>query len=215
MEALPKPYYQDAQSTIYHGDCREILPLLPKVDLVLTDPPYGMEYLSGLRKKPHSQIAGDDALPVEIINICIEKAEYASYFFCRWDNLVEVKKPDSFLVWEKNNWTAGDLEHTHGRMWEGILFYAGQKHAFKKRIPDIIKSKKTLNNLHPTQKPVTLFRQILEANQGDLILDPFMGSGTTLIAAKNLGRKAIGIELEEKYCKIAVERLRQEVLPLC
>ena len=71
-----------------------------------------------------------------------------------------------------------------------------------------------LSRIHPTEKPVDLLKKIISAVPGDRVLDPFMGSGTTLVAAKSLGRKAIGIEIEEKYCEIAVRRLAQEVLPL-
>lgn len=110
----------------------------------------------------------------------------------------------------------GDLEHEYGRQWEAIAFYPGPDHAFVKRPVDVIRvpcvppSELT----HPNEKPVRLLTGLASSHYGDTILDPFMGSGTTLVAAKNLGRKAIGIEIELKYVKIAIERLEQEVLPL-
>jgi site-specific DNA-methyltransferase (adenine-specific) len=126
--------------------------------------------------------------------------------------LAQMPAPRSVLAWVKNNWSRGDLEHEHGRQWEAICFYPQAGHEFIKRIPDVLRADRTGNELHPTQKPVPLVKKLIEANVGDLILDPFMGSGTTLRAAKDLGRRAIGIEIEEKYCEIAVKRLAQEVL---
>lgn len=208
-----KPYYEEPGITIYHGDCRDILPSLPKVDLVLTDPPYGMNFQSNYRAIKHLKIVGDDQLDTALISLIINHAERASYVFCRWDNLKDMPPPKSVMAWIKNNWSMGDLIHEHGRQWEAICFYPGLTHEFIKRIPDVINADRTGNFDHPTEKPSGLLRVILEANVGDIVLDPFMGSGTTLRAAKDLGRKAIGIEIEEKYCEIAVRRLRQEVLP--
>lgn len=209
-----QPYYDHAGITIYHGDCREILPQLPKVDLVLTDPPYGMSFVSNYRIVKHEAIHGDSALPIDLIWLAIYKATAAAYVFCRWDNLPQMPPPKSVLTWIKNNWSMGDLEHEHGRQWEACCFYPREEHVFIKRIPDVIFANRTGNSLHPTEKPTQLMKIILEANRGNYILDPFMGSGTTLVAAKQLGRKAIGIEIEEKYCEIAAKRLSQEVLPL-
>lgn len=209
-----QPYYQDEHSTIFLGDCREILPQIDRVDLVLTDPPYGMNFQSNHRAVKHLKIQGDKELPVELIELAIAKASAAAYVFCRWDNLSDMPKPKSVLAWVKNNWSMGDLEHEHGRQWEACCFYPKENHKFIKRIPDVINAERTGNDFHPTEKPLKLMRIILESNIGETILDPFMGSGTTLLAAKNLGRQAIGIELEEKYCEIAVKRLRQQVLPL-
>lgn len=208
------PYYQDDACTIYHGDCRDILHGLEPVDLVLTDPPYGMNFRSNHRQVKHDYIEGDGRLPTFRIINSIEAAQCAAYVFCRWDNLKDMPPPKSVLVWVKNNWSMGDLKHEHGRQWEAICFYPGPNHCFKKRIPDVIQRQRTGNNLHPTEKPLYLMTHLIEANTGETILDPFMGSGTTLRAAKDLGRKAIGIEIEEKYCEIAAKRLAQEVLPL-
>lgn len=208
------PYYQDDHCTIYNTDCRNILPELPKVDLVISDPPYGMDFQSNYRIIKHSKIVNDLYLPVDLIKMAMDKAINGAYFFCRWDNLKEMPKPKSVLAWVKNNWSMGDLKHEHGRMWEACCFYAFDGHEFIKRIPDVIKEGRTGNELHPTEKPLGLIKQIIDCNVGQTILDPFMGSGTTLRAAKDLNRKAIGIELEEKYCEIAAKRLQQEVLAL-
>ena len=207
-----KPYYQDEAVTIYHGDCLEIMPQLEPVDLVLTDPPYGMRYQSNYRKVKHAKIEGDWGFPVDMMPAMQEIAKRALYVCCRWDNLIQLPNPKSVLAWVKNNWSMGDLKHEHGRQWEAICFYPQQDHEFIARIPDVIHADRTGNDEHPTQKPTALFSTLITANVGDTILDPFMGSGTTLRAAKDLGRKAIGIEIEEKYCEIAADRCRQSVM---
>lgn len=186
--------------------------MLPKIDLVLTDPPYGMSFVSNRRTIKHLAIANDDALPVDLIELAISTAARAAYVFCRWDNLAQMPKPKSVLAWVKNNWSMGDLKHEHGRQWEACCFYAKEGHEFIRRIPDVIMADKTGNDLHPTEKPLSLMGRLIACNVGEIILDPFMGSGTTLRATKDLGRKAIGIELEEKYCEIAAKRMAQEVL---
>lgn len=210
--SLPTPFYEKDGITIYNADCRDILPYLPLVDLVVMDPPYGMEFQSNYRSIKHAPIVGDDVLPVDTIRDYVGKARRASYVFCRWDNLGQLPKPKSVLAWVKNNWSMGDLLHEHGRQWEACCFYPGPSHESIKRIPDVIHESRTGNGLHPTEKPVFLMNAIIGANVGETILDPFMGSGTTLVAAKQLGRRAIGIEIEEKYCEIAVKRLAQGVM---
>jgi site-specific DNA-methyltransferase (adenine-specific) len=209
-----KPYYSDEAVTIYHGDCREILPTISGADLVITDPPYGMNFRSNYRLIRHDKIANDDKLPLDLIELAINKARRAAYIFCRWDNLREMPHPTSVIAWVKNNWSMGDLKHEHGRQWEACCFYPKNDHEFITRIPDVIYAEKTGNELHPTQKPEALINRIIGANVGDLILDPFMGSGTTLRSAKDMGRRAIGIELDERYCEVAAKRMAQEVLPL-
>lgn len=208
----PPPYYDDGKITIYHGDSSVILPQLEAVDLVITDPPYGMNFRSNHRAVRYDKIAGDDALPVELIEAAIAKARRAAYVFCRWDNLAQMPKPKSVIAWVKNNWSMGDLSHEHGRQWEACAFYPGPEHQFVRRIPDVITCDRTGNPLHPTEKPVDLLARLIDCNVGDVILDPFMGSGPTLRAAKDLGRKAIGVEVCEAYCEIAAWRLSQEVL---
>jgi len=208
------PYYDRDGITIYHGDCREVLPTLERVDITLTDPPYGMNFRSNYRLDRYERIRGDGCFDVATITEAIQKATKAAYVFCRWDNLRDMPPPRSVIAWVKNNWSMGDLEHEHGRQWEAICFYPAIEHRFVTRIPDVIRADRTGNELHPTQKPIDLIRKLIAANEGDLILDPFMGSGTTLRAAKDLGRRAIGIELSERWCEVAARRLDQTVLPL-
>lgn len=213
---LPKPYYHDERSgiTIYHGDCREILPHLPKVDLVLTDPPYGINYQSAWRIdwQRKEKIQGDNKFPMWIFDEL--KPSVALMVWCRWDQMRDFPKPKSFIAWDKGNHSMGDLKHEFGRRWEAVAFYPGPSHEFTKRPADlIIANRVNPSDLeHPNEKPVEALTPLIQCHVGETILDPFMGSGTTLRAAKDLGRKAIGIEIEEKYCEIAVKRLSQEVL---
>ncbi len=195
-------------------DAMELLKQIPDngVDLTICDPPYGMNFVSNYRKEKHKEIIGDNRFPVEIIDDLIRVSKKAVYIFCRWDNLKDLPKPKSVLAWVKNNWSMGDLKHEHGRQWEAICFYPQEEHEFIKRIPDVIKNKRTGNNLHPTEKPVDLIETLILSNKGDLILDPFMGSWTTAVACQNLKRNFIGCEKDEQYCSVGRDRLRQKTL---
>ncbi|WP_416877948.1 DNA methyltransferase [Litorimonas sp.] len=102
----------------------------------------------------------------------------------------------------------GDLEHEHGRKTEVAAFYAGEAHYFSKRPNDVVFANRTGNDLHPTQKPVSLMEQNVRWTSGH-VFDPFMGSGTTGVACAKLGRKFTGIELDPDYFDIAVERIRK------
>ena len=209
-----KPYYEEPGITIYHGDCRDILPYLPKVDLVLTDPPYGIDYQSARRTEwqRKDKIHGDNEFPLWIFAEL--SPSVAMFVWCRWDTLPILPRPKSFIVWDKVVHSMGDLRHEYGRQWEAVAFYPGPNHSFLYRPTDVIRIRKVMPSQlkHPNEKPVDVIMQLLRPHPGDIILDPFMGSGTTLVAAKQLGRQAIGIEIEKKYCDIAIDRLRQDVL---
>lgn len=131
----------------------------------------------------------------------------------RWNNLSQVPTPKSFIAWIKNNWTAGDLEHEYGRQWEGCAFWPQEEHRFITRPADVIDARRIPPGdiVHPTEKPIAVIYQIIAANAGAIILDPFCGSGTTLVAAERLGRKWIGIELDQKYVAIAQSRIDAEL----
>jgi site-specific DNA-methyltransferase (adenine-specific) len=220
-----KPYYEEAGITIYHGDCREILPALPKVDLVLTDPPYGIGFSGKKTKHTDGESGGylgiDDtpeyvsSVVVPVIQTCLSMS----------DRLIVT--PGSRNCWKyPEPVSMGVLFYPSGAglgRWgfvcsQPILYYgkcpylaAGMGHR-----PD---SLSTTGNCgvseHPCEKPLGTMKWLLAKGSfksDDLILDPFMGSGTTLVAAKDTGRRAIGIEIEERYCEIAVNRLRQGVL---
>lgn len=211
-----KPYYEQDGITIYHGDCRDILPQLEPVDLVLTDPPYGIDYQSAWRtewqRKP--KIVGDMEFPLWIFDAVTP--DIAMMVWCRWDILPILPKPKSFIVWDKGVHSMGDLEHEFGRQWEAVAFYPGANHRFTRRPIDIIRAMRVSPErlLHPNEKPISAIVPLITCHAATTILDPFMGSGTTLVAAQQLHRKAIGIEIEEKYCQIACKRLAQGVLPI-
>ena len=194
--------------TLYNADCREVLPSLPNVEVVITDPPYGMNYQSNHRMKQYDYILNDcDGAALQLA--CGLDAEHSKYIFCRWDNLRDIRPPKSLITWVKNNWSMGDLEHEHARQTEVICFFPGPNHFFPKGRPqDVIRAPRTDNENHPTEKPVGLMSAVCEWTSGT-ILDPFMGSGTTGVAAVKLGRKFIGIEIEPRYFEIAVRRISE------
>lgn len=194
--------------TLYLGDYLEVLPTLGKVDAVVTDPPYGMAFQSNHRAEKHMKIANDGSVSL-LQWVCRLEAKHSKYVFCRWDNLIDVAQPKSLITWVKNNWSMGDLEHEHARQTEVALYYPGPEHFFPKGRPqDVIRSPRTGNDHHPTEKPVQLMRSFVGWTSG-CVVDPFMGSGTTGVACAKMGRKFIGVELEEKYFDIACERIRK------
>ncbi len=179
-----------------------------KIVSIVTDPPYGMNFQSNHRKVKHKQIANDETEDALQWAISLN-AEHSKYIFCRWDNLVNVTKPNSFITWVKNNWSMGDLEHEHARQTETILFYSGVNHKWPaKRPTDVIEAARTNNALHPTQKPVDLIKEIIDWTEG-IVLDLFGGSGTTLIAAHQTGRTAYLMELDPHYCDVICKRFQQ------
>ncbi len=191
-------------ATLYLGDCLDILPTLDKVDCLVTDPPYGMSFQSNHRIQKHIEITGDGSLDC-LEYACSIPVEHSKYVFSRWD--IIPNNPKSCITWVKNNWSMGDLEHEHARQTEVLLFWPGEYHAFPdKRPQDVIFSQRTKNEDHPTQKPIYLMEQIIKWTYG-IVVDPFMGSGTTGVACMNLKRKFIGIEIEPKYFEIAFERI--------
>lgn len=200
--SLPAPYYDKDGITIYHGDCRSILPHLPKVDLVLTDPPYGLDRTDPVRQ-PRGTMLWDSAPPDkdvfdQILAISRDQIIWGGNYF-------PLPARKGFFIWDKEqpeNFSLAMCEMA----WSSIDQPAKLFHYSVRRYT---------NRQHPTEKPEALMRWCMKfAPDAQTILDPFMGSGTTLRAAKDIGRKCIGIEIEEKYCRIAVERLRQGVLAL-
>lgn len=190
------------------GDAREIVPLLPPLQTVVSDPPFGMAFRSNHRQERHAEIANDkdDAL---LRWCCGLQASHAKYIFCRWDNLASLPKPRSLVTWVKNNWSMGDLEHEHARQTEVVTFYPGPLHYFPNGRPqDVIRAPRSGNENHPTEKPVQLMQAIVAWTAG-VVLDPFAGSGSTLVACARSARSAIGIEINEDYFEIACRRVEE------
>ena len=223
-----KPYYQDKWVTIYHGDCREILPTLDvKVDLVLTDPPYGINWHGDSRKrasrlggKVYKPIYGDNEPfdPFHLLGVGKYQILWGAnnYAHCLPDNygwIVWDKRPDG----TRNTQSDAELAWTnflksvrmYRQLWNGCM-REGEECPFTAMNQMI-----GIGLLVPAQKPIALMRWCIKlCPKADTIIDPYMGSGTTLRAAKDLNRKSIGIEIEEKYCEIAAKRCSQEVMEL-
>ena len=224
-----RPFYEQDGITIFNGDCRDILPTLAResVDLVLTDPPYGVNLDTsrrtsiapavtphgGYRRPSHwERIAGDrtpfDPLPWLTFPRTILWG--ANHYADR------LPPSPSWIVWDKREGTTSDTGADCEMAWTSL---GGPARLYRQLWRGMIQrgEENGTARLHPTQKPVALMSWCIDRarlTHGALILDPYSGSGTTLIAAYRLGHRAIGIEVSEAYCEIAANRLRQQVLPL-
>jgi len=200
---MTQPYYQDDAVTIYNADCRDVLPTLDKVDLLLTDPPYGKRLNYGEKTDDSTDWFKENTR-------WLVSLEVPLIFTCPSSKIYDIPKPDWIAVWHKplsfGFWSTPMLPH-----WEAICIY---NQPLKITRSDVFVSNPEKPNGHPAPKPLSLLREILSVFPAEIVVDPFMGSGTTLRAAKDLGRKAIGIEIEERYCEIAADRMSQTVMPL-
>jgi DNA modification methylase len=204
-----KPYYEHAGITIYHGDCRGVMPKVV-ADVAVTDPPYGhgglpprggsaagtLDYDSGSVDLPWDE-ADDSWMDLWMHPAAVFTS--AARCFVTASALCA----DGLLLYVKTN------PHPCGSSFEPCVtrgFGVGARHVSAYNAEN--------GQQHPTQKPLDVMLFVVRRAPVGVILDPFMGSGTTLVAAKNLGRNAIGIEIEERYCEIAAKRLAQEVMDL-
>ena len=208
---------------LYHGDCLTVMDSLDKasIDCLITDPPYGMSYKSPTES--HRPIINDNHLnwlaPFAIKAYDLLKENAHGYVFCSHHHVDVFKKVLSsvfdyknILIWEKNTVGLNDFITNYGPKYEMIIYLnKGKRTLNGGRDPNLFKFIKPKNELHPTQKPVDLMEFLIfkSTHEGDVILDPFMGSGTTGIAAKRLKRRFIGIELDEAYFEIASKRILQ------
>ena len=224
-----KPYYEEAGITIYHGDCRKILPL-GTVDCVITDPPYSDVTHAGARTKPIRN-KGEAGVLLDFPPIGVAQLRHVlacdvrrwTVAFMDWRHISEFEHcPPAqtrfvrFGIWVKPNGAPQFTGDRPATGWEGIAIMHREDAAMRWNgggTRAVWTHPHPGGDLHPTQKPEELLRSLVRlfSDAGEIVLDPFMGSGTTLLAAKELGRKAIGIELEERYCEIAANRLRQSV----
>jgi tRNA G10 N-methylase Trm11 len=211
-----KPYYEEAGITIYHGDCRDVLPHLPNVDLVLTDPPYNV-------KKDYGQ--HDDGMPEveyevfmrEVAALCLNAADNQAWIAPRYKaRLFTDIFPNAHMIvilrgasgpfrqgWSDQFETAllvGKPLRCMPDVWSDIRL-KGEGYFFREE---------TFG--HPGYTPYPIMARCASLLSTNSLIDPFCGTGTALRAAKDQGKRAIGIELNEAYCEIAANRLRQEVL---
>lgn len=230
--SLPTPFWRsdDGRHTVYCGDCRQVLPVLPKCELVIADPPYEIRTGGGgmhSRREGLKNIASmgiDTFTPSEFMPDIWSVCQHG-YFWtsknclrdftawiecadCNWDLLTMAKRNP---IPAKNNKYLPDTEL--------ILFLRGDDCFWNNKAPYDYYRKVKWTEVHPpefghpTEKPVDICQELIEisSRQDETILDPFMGSGTTGVACIRTGRKFIGIELEPKYCSIAVERMEREL----
>lgn len=240
VSSTPPPYYQDEHITLYHGDSREILPALAgqSVDCVITDPPYSDRTHNMTRSNSHgAKRHGNRVLSGNFGFGSISEADLRSVLTeCgrvtrRWvvasldyrHSFALDAEPPSGLrllrigVWLKTNPNPQISGDRPAQGWESIAYlhradlapkWNGGGRAANYHLPSAQRAD------HPTAKPLTMVADWVRlfTNPGETILDPFAGSGTTLRAAKDEGRRAIGVELDERYCEIAAKRLTQDVL---
>jgi DNA modification methylase len=222
---LPRPYFENDGVTLYCGDCREILPDLQSesFDMVLTDPPYLVSY-SGRWGSDWGVIEGDAeqswVLPVyrelwralRPDSLCVSFYGWpsADVFFRAWAS--SGFRPVSVLVLIKERWGLGYF--TRAQHEQAYLLAKGRPRKPEAAISDVLGWDDIGPQFHPNQKPLGALSRLVSsfAVEEATILDPFSGSGTTLVAARNLGRRAVGIEIEERYCELAALRLSQQVL---
>lgn len=215
-----KPYYEHGGITIYQGDCLDLIPSLV-FDIIVTDPPYGISWtrsaVNGCRDV-HDGIVNDHDTSFRDAALALAPNKPAVLFGSFYAPFPRDLR--QVLVWSKPG-DAGVVGSVTGyRRDAEPVFLVGPWPVRKVARSSVLRSAAecigiiTKQTGHPHTKPLDLMKQLISAAPDGVILDPFAGSGTTLRAAKDLGRKAIGIEIEERYCEIAARRLGQEVLPL-
>lgn len=220
------PYYQDDLVTLYHCDCLEHPELWTGADVLVTDPPYGIGYSPkigrykgvGSQTRVPNAIASDRTIEARDLALSLW-GDKPRMVFGSW----RANRPgqvDHRLIWWKRGQAPGPSNATF-MLQDEEIYVAGE--GFVRSSPpkrsvfatDEPRSIEVHTIGHPTPKPLPLMEWLLERCQPEwTIADPFAGSGSTLVAAKQLGRQAIGIELEEKYCEIAARRLAQDALPI-
>jgi site-specific DNA-methyltransferase (adenine-specific)/modification methylase len=195
---------QMGDATLYLGDCMDILPTLDKVDAVITDPPYGIDVGSmgmgkGKKSTQFEKFDWDKETPSSyLIARCLASADIAIIW---GGNYFQLPPSGCWLAWDKiQQFSGADLELAWTNLDKPIKAFRMSR----------IEAYGNIDKQHPTQKPLSLMKWCVEqAGNPEYILDPFMGSGTTGVAAIQMGRKFIGIELEQKYFDIACKRIEQ------
>lgn len=208
------PYYDHAGITIYHGDCREVLPSIDgEFASILTDPPYGIALDTSSRcwwLPDQRPIEGDGGPfdPAHLLHTGVPAVLWGANHYAS-------RLPDSrgWLCWDKATKNGLDLRQAEVEFaWSNCV---ARPRAFRHMWSGAFRDSERGTRLHPAQKPVALMAWCLSLMPpSGVVLDPYMGAGPTLRAAKDAGLEAIGIEIDERYCEIAARRLSQEVLSL-
>lgn len=209
-------YFEDELVTLHHADCLEETQWL-EADVLVTDPPYGISYKSGMdrgsRTNWHETISGDDSPELRDAALKLWGDERAAIVFGTW-RVERPLKTKQLVIWDKSPCGfMGDLSIPFGPTHEDI-YLLGKQGWTGTREPSVINAQMLMSGDksrpdHPTPKPVGLMEKLVSKTVG-IIADQFAGSGATLVAARNLGRKAIGVELEERYCEVIAKRLSQQ-----
>lgn len=220
---MTEPYYQDDAVTLWHGDCLsdEIAPHWLAADVLVTDPPYGMAYVShassykaGIVRPPTAPIAGDENAQLRD-DILAAWGDRPALVFGTW----RVPRPPAaraLVVWDKGDSPGtGALDIPWGPSHEEVYVlgrgFVGKRRGGVLRVT-ALSSQDRRREGHPTPKPQALMEMLIDACPPGVIADPCAGSGPTLVAAKALGRRAVGVEVEERYCEVIAKRLAQDVL---
>lgn len=213
-------YYDDGQIRLFHGSCLDNQEWL-SADVLVTDPPYGMSYTGRGGRK--TLIAGDDTTEIRdkaFTRWLEHNPDAPALMFGTW----RVPRPPGIklvLVWDKTDGSGpgmGDLACAFGSSHEEIYLWGKWPRGAHKRIGSVLRTNVSPSALsrkigHPTPKPIELMEMLIDRSiPGTTIADPFAGSGSTLVAAQNLGRKAVGVELDERYCELIANRLDRGIL---
>jgi site-specific DNA-methyltransferase (adenine-specific) len=205
------PYYQDDHVTLYHSLWEDVDPALLRADVLVTDPPYGIDWdgdSTGRGGNKHARIHGDDRPfdPAPLLAMGLPTVLWGANHFGS-------RLPDSpsWLVWDKREYDMANTQADCEMAWTNL---GGPARMFRHYWMGMLRASEQGTAYHPTQKPVALMSWVLSRCPEGTVLDPYAGAGPTLVAAKSMGRRAIGVEMAEVYCERAANRLRQEVLGL-
>ena len=221
---MTDPYYSDDHVTLWHGDCIEMADLWTCADVLVTDPPYGVKWVSGISNySRHGRtnyttepISGDDSTAARDA-VLATWGDRPAVLFGSW-RAPRPCRTTHRLIWHKRGMNPGPVNAAFMSQDEEIYILGDG--AWRKSSPPLrsvlatteSRSLAVTETGHPTPKPVGLMETLIDRCPPGVIADPFAGSGSTLVAARNLGRKAIGVELEERYCEIIARRLAADVL---